>query len=178
VAGFVRPRRASARGDRLVGMAHMDHSARYRPIPASFAVAYEKIRLGFAPKFGTIALRLDHAELLGNSMKVEGKPPFDPELFLARVGTGKPVLDALTGACWASAKRIVSRMKSTFVGMPILLSSTDLIGLLEAKLNSVDPQAWLADVLCRIADHPASRLYELLPWHWKQRGRSTSSMTR
>jgi transposase len=38
-----------------------------------------------------------------------------------------------------------------------------------AKLNSVDPQAWLADVLRRIADHPASQLHELLPWHWKLR---------
>jgi hypothetical protein len=36
-----------------------------------------------------------------------------------------------------------------------------------AKLNDIDPQAWLADVLARIADHPASRLDELLPWHWK-----------
>jgi hypothetical protein len=36
-----------------------------------------------------------------------------------------------------------------------------------AKLNGVDPRAWLADVLARIADHPASRLHELLPWHWK-----------
>jgi transposase len=35
-----------------------------------------------------------------------------------------------------------------------------------AKLNDVDPRAWLADVLGRIADHPASRLDELLPWHW------------
>jgi hypothetical protein len=35
-----------------------------------------------------------------------------------------------------------------------------------AKLNDVDPRAWLADVLGRIADHPASRLNELLPWHW------------
>ena len=34
-----------------------------------------------------------------------------------------------------------------------------------AKLNEVDPRAWLADVLARIADHPASRLDELLPWH-------------
>ena len=38
-----------------------------------------------------------------------------------------------------------------------------------AKLNGVDPQAWLADVLRRIAYHPASQLYQLLPWHWKQR---------
>jgi transposase len=35
-----------------------------------------------------------------------------------------------------------------------------------AKLNDIHPQAWLADVLARIADHPASRLDELLPWHW------------
>jgi transposase len=37
-----------------------------------------------------------------------------------------------------------------------------------AKLNDVDPQAWLADVLRRIADHPASKLHQLLPWHWKR----------
>jgi len=36
-----------------------------------------------------------------------------------------------------------------------------------AKLNDVDPRAWLADVLARIADHPASRLDELLPWKWQ-----------
>jgi hypothetical protein len=36
-----------------------------------------------------------------------------------------------------------------------------------AKLNDIDPRAWLADVLRRIADHPASRLAELLPWNWK-----------
>src|SRR5215472_2599627 len=35
-----------------------------------------------------------------------------------------------------------------------------------AKLNNIDPQAWLADVLRRIADHPARRLNELLPWGW------------
>ena len=38
--------------------------------------------------------------------------------------------------------------------------------IVTAKLNDVDPRAWLADVLARIADHPASRLHELLPWHW------------
>lgn len=35
-----------------------------------------------------------------------------------------------------------------------------------AKMNGVDPQAWLADVLARIAGHPAHRLDELLPWNW------------
>lgn len=35
------------------------------------------------------------------------------------------------------------------------------------RLNDVDPKAWLADVLARIADLPTSRLRELLPWEWK-----------
>ena len=33
--------------------------------------------------------------------------------------------------------------------------------------NDVDPQAWLADVLTRIAEHPVHRLDELLPWNWR-----------
>jgi transposase len=37
-----------------------------------------------------------------------------------------------------------------------------------AKLNDIDPEAWLADVLRRISDHPASRLHELLPWNWRK----------
>ena len=37
-----------------------------------------------------------------------------------------------------------------------------------AKLNDVDPQAWLTDVLARLQDHPAKRIDELLPWNWKQ----------
>jgi transposase len=36
-----------------------------------------------------------------------------------------------------------------------------------AKLNDVDPQAWLADVLARIADMPQTKLAELLPWNWR-----------
>ena len=37
-----------------------------------------------------------------------------------------------------------------------------------AKLNGVDPQAWLTDVLGRIADHKITRLDELLPWRYAQ----------
>jgi transposase len=33
-----------------------------------------------------------------------------------------------------------------------------------AKLNGVDPQVWLTDVLSRIADHKITRIDELLPW--------------
>ena len=35
------------------------------------------------------------------------------------------------------------------------------------KLNGVDPQAWLADVLARLPDHPARRITDLLPWNWR-----------
>ena len=44
--------------------------------------------------------------------------------------------------------------------------------IVTAKLNDSDPRAWLADVLARIADHPASRLSELLPWHWARATRT------
>ena len=36
-----------------------------------------------------------------------------------------------------------------------------------ARLNDVDPRAWLADVLARINDHPAKAIDDLLPWNWK-----------
>ena len=38
--------------------------------------------------------------------------------------------------------------------------------IMTAKLNDIDPLAWLADVLARIADHPMSKLDDLLPWNW------------
>jgi len=40
--------------------------------------------------------------------------------------------------------------------------------IVTAKMNGVDPQAWLADVLARIAGHPSHRLDELLPWNWRK----------
>lgn len=39
--------------------------------------------------------------------------------------------------------------------------------IVTAKMNDVDPHAWLADVLARIATHPVHRIDELLPWNWK-----------
>jgi len=36
-----------------------------------------------------------------------------------------------------------------------------------AKMNDVDPQAWLADILARLPDHPANKVADLLPWNWR-----------
>ena len=38
-----------------------------------------------------------------------------------------------------------------------------------AKLNGIEPEAWLRDVLGRVSDHPINRVDELLPWHWAPR---------
>jgi transposase len=38
--------------------------------------------------------------------------------------------------------------------------------IVTAKMNGIDPQAWLTDVLSRIATHPVHRCNELLPWNW------------
>ena len=47
--------------------------------------------------------------------------------------------------------------------------------IITCKMNGVDPQAWLADVLSRIAGHPAHRLDELAPWNWKQQAPADSA---
>jgi hypothetical protein len=39
--------------------------------------------------------------------------------------------------------------------------------IVTAKLNDVDPQAWLADVLARIDDHTIQNVDQLPPWNWK-----------
>ena len=41
--------------------------------------------------------------------------------------------------------------------------------IVTAKMNDVDPHAWLADVLARNADQPVQKLDELLPWNWRDR---------
>ncbi len=39
--------------------------------------------------------------------------------------------------------------------------------IVTAKMNGIDPQAWLAYILDTIADTPQNRLHDLLPWNWK-----------
>jgi hypothetical protein len=48
--------------------------------------------------------------------------------------------------------------------------------IVTAKMNGVDPQAWLADVLSRIAAHPAHRVDELLPWNWRPPAQRASAL--
>ena len=47
--------------------------------------------------------------------------------------------------------------------------------IVTAKMNGIDPQAWLADVLARLPDYPAHRLDELLPWNWAPRSSALSA---
>ena len=49
--------------------------------------------------------------------------------------------------------------------------------IMTARLNDIDPKAWLADVFARIAEIPQTRLRELLPWEWKQRAQNFKSST-
>ena len=40
--------------------------------------------------------------------------------------------------------------------------------IMTARLNDIDPQAWLADVFARMPAHPYNRIQGLLPWNWKR----------
>ena len=64
---------------------------------------------------------------------------------------------------WLLAQKIWMLSGSKRGGKAVAIAFT----LIEtAKLNGVDPQAWLTDVLSRIADHKISRIDELLPWNY------------
>ncbi len=39
--------------------------------------------------------------------------------------------------------------------------------IVTARMNDLDPQTWLADVLARIAGHPVAKIDDLLPWNWQ-----------
>ena len=76
----------------------------------------------------------------------------------------------ITGAlCWAHARRKFFELADIAAKARRGAERAAVIAtlIMTAKLNDVDPQAWLADVLARIADHPAQRLDGLLPWNWR-----------
>ena len=67
----------------------------------------------------------------------------------------------------AGASRPSSRRPAIAVGgwRESITRARDYGARITAKLNNVDLPAWLADVLHRIADHPAGGLNELVPWN-------------
>ena len=55
------------------------------------------------------------------------------------------------------------------------LRAAAIYSLIEtAKLNAIDPEAYLRDILGRIADHKIKRIAELLPWNWKRQQSSAT----
>jgi hypothetical protein len=64
---------------------------------------------------------------------------------------------ALGGKAWLFAGSEQGAERAAFMYTLIVTS----------KLNDIDPQAWLADALGRIANLPQKRLPELLPWNWQ-----------
>jgi transposase len=85
--------------------------------------------------------------------------------------------------CWLGEKPISPARGYTLVvigrsafSCPWLFAGSDCGGqraavmyslIVSAKMNDVDPQAWLAHVLAHIAQQPATQLDELLPWNWR-----------
>jgi transposase len=108
--------------------------------------------------------------------KISGKPELAKAIryALARVRKLRPYLDhgcleADNNAAERAMKPIaLGRKNFLFVGSEGGGKSAAIAYTLiqTAKLNGVDPQAWLTDVLGRIADHKITRIDELLPWRY------------
>jgi transposase len=108
--------------------------------------------------------------------KISGKSPLAQAIryALARLPKARPYLDngtlELDNNCVERAMKPVAigRRNWTFAGSEgggkAMAIAYTLIET--AKLNGVDPQAWLTDVLARIADHKINKIDQLLPWAW------------
>jgi transposase len=106
---------------------------------------------------------------------ISGKSPLAAAIRygLTRIARMRSYLDhgilEIDNNCAERAMRAIAlgRKNYLFVGSPSGgKSATIAYTLIEtAKLNGVDPQAWLADTLTRIPDHKINRINELLPWN-------------
>ena len=109
--------------------------------------------------------------------KISGKSPLAGAIRYAlnRMPKARPYLD--NGILELDNNTAERAMRSIAVGRKnYLFMGSDRGGksaaiaytLIEtAKLNNIDPQAWLSDVLSGIADHKINRIDELLPWNWR-----------
>ena len=114
--------------------------------------------------------RVIHAatkEAGGKSLPVEAHSLDPPRYRLFQASKG-PILVLCFGppshSCWWRRNHAIG--ESVDRGGERAAAMYSLI--VTAKLNDVDPRAWLADVLARIGDHSALRLSELLPWNSRQ----------
>ena len=146
--------------------------------------AVEKLARG-KPPVERVALRQKHATHIFDDLedwlqaqlpKISGKSPLARAVryALGRLPKARPylengVLEADNNSAERAMKPVaIGRKNWTFAGSErggrAMAIAYTLIET--AKLNSVDPQAWLSWVLGRIADHKITRLDELLPWRY------------
>jgi transposase len=135
-----------------------------------------------------LALRQTHAKKLFDNLeiwldsqlgKISGKTPLAQAIRygLGRLPKARPYLD--NGELELDNNSAERAMRPVALGRKNWLFAGSVNGgnalavaftLIEtAKLNNVDPQAWLTWVLERIADHKINKIDELLPWHYQER---------
>jgi len=134
---------------------------------------------------GVTDMRKGFDSLAAQAQTVLGKDPFSGHVFCFR-GRRGDLLKLLwwdgDGLClfakrlergrfiWPRAEQGVAVLTPAQLSM--LLEggrrAAAMYSLIEsAKLNGLNPQLYLTDVLARIADHPARQIAELLPWNWQ-----------
>jgi hypothetical protein len=71
---------------------------------------------------------------------------------------------------------VVSGLSGFFGVLTIAQRRVQRAGTVSSSIADVDPRAWLACVLEKLPDHPASRVDEFLPWNWKVSGRKRNPL--
>ena len=100
---------------------------------------------------GATDMRKGFDSLAAQAQSVLGHDPFSGHVFCFRGRRGDLVKHYLFVGSDAGGRRAAA-----------------LYSLIEsAKLNGLNPQLYLTDLLTRIADHPARQIADLLPWNWK-----------
>ena len=152
---------------RIAKLYGIENEARGRSPAERVSIRQEKARLIFDDLETWL-----HAQL----PKISGKSPLARAIryALSRMPKTRPYLDngfleLDNNTCKRAVKPVALGRKNWMFagsersGKAMAIAFT----LIEtAKLNGIDPQAWLTDVLSRIADHKISRIDELLPWNY------------
>ena len=161
------------------------------PVPGEAVLRIKKLydvetQARFLPASERLALRQEYAKPIFDDLevwlkdqlgKISSKTPLAKAIkyALARLPKARPYLDhgflELDNNTVENAVRpvAVERKNYLFMGSEAGGKSAAIAyNLIEtAKMNKVNPEAWLAWVLERIQDHPANRIAELLPWAYQ-----------